>query len=70
MEIPTQMICKNCAAQKFKTREELTEDELFLLERLSTKPEFSAEQREDDLFCERCLYQLIIDRHDQLEDHA
>ncbi|NNF00905.1 MAG: hypothetical protein HKN25_17955 [Pyrinomonadaceae bacterium] len=55
------MICKNCGSQKFKKREELTENEEFLIERLSTNQEFSKNENEDDLFCKRCLYQNMND---------
>lgn len=65
-----EMICKNCGSQKFKDRDELNEDEALLLKRLPKMPGFSAEPKGDDLFCQRCLYQLILDRHDRFEDHA
>lgn len=58
------MICKNCGSQKFKKRKDLTENELFLIERLSSNQTLSDEEMKDDLFCKRCLYQLVIDRHE------
>jgi RNase P subunit RPR2 len=51
--------CKNCGSMKFKTWEDLTDDEKFIIERLPDNSEFTIEQRKKHRFCKRCLYILI-----------
>lgn len=52
--------CRNCGSMKFKTLEELTDDEKFIVERLPANKEFSDEQRKKQRFCKRCLVGIHI----------
>lgn len=48
--------CKNCGSQKFKTWDNLTDEEKFLIQRLPQNTETSIEQKKKQHFCKRCFY--------------
>lgn len=58
MEIISAKTCKNCGSIKFKTWDELNDDEKFVIERLPDNTEFTKEQTKKHRFCKRCLYIL------------
>jgi hypothetical protein len=52
-------MCPKCHYPKIKTWEELTGEQKFLLERLPMSAEFSLEQRKKHRFCERCWFEDV-----------
>lgn len=58
--------CPNCGSTKFKTWNDLTDDEKFLVEKLSDKSEQNDEQRKKQRFCSRCFFRLVEIGEDDL----
>ncbi len=56
MENFTGETCSNCGSMKFKNREDLSDDEKFVVERLPKSSEFLLEQEKKQRFCKRCLF--------------
>ncbi|MGI8544904.1 MAG: hypothetical protein ACR2MD_15705 [Aridibacter sp.] len=54
--------CKNCGSIKFKTWEDLKDDEKYIVKRLPDNSEFTPEQTKKHRFCRRCFYRLIDDK--------
>jgi hypothetical protein len=50
-------ICPKCRTRRLKTWGELSPDEKFVLERVPMSAEFTAEERRENLFCPRCLFE-------------
>lgn len=51
-----QRFCTNCGSPKMKSWDDLTADEKFMAERLTTTSGFSPEEKQHRRFCARCLY--------------
>lgn len=52
-------MCPKCHHRKMKTWEELSGEQKFLAERLPSSAEFSVEQRKKHRFCERCWFEDV-----------
>lgn len=53
--------CRNCGSTKFKSWDELSEDDKFITKRLPDNSEVSDEQRKKQRFCKRCLYPIYAE---------
>lgn len=52
-------MCPQCHHPKMKTWKELSDEQKFLAERLPGSAEFSLEQRKKHRFCERCWFEDV-----------
>ncbi len=50
--------CPKCGGQKFKTFDELTDDEKFVLERFSVKAKDGGPGNAKSKFCVRCWFEV------------
>ena len=53
-------MCPICHHRQMKTWEELTDEQKFLAERLTSSAEFSLKQRKKHRFCERCWFEEVV----------
>ena len=52
-----QRFCPECGSPKIKLWDQLTEDEKFMIERLSGAVKFSSEERKRHRFCAQCFFE-------------